>query len=347
MSRWFGSTPQNGVWDGPSFWGASTWGDFTWFDPSLGPQGDPHGIHILIGPPGSGKTLLLVHCMRPYAMGLVRDPVTGGCLCGKPDCHKEWTAYTNIKSTWIDGPNPKGWALPLDVAHQLRDPEGELDHIVIGVDEIHLYLDARAFMGQGNRRATKVLSQLRKGDVKLFGTTQRFGDVDVRVRDRTAAVYNCWTPDRGRHVNATVQQIAVGHLPPWERESLRPQIRSWDTEGDRPYYHTGEVIAGEEAEAQGNDPVIMVPNEDPEGEPMMVPIRNLVSNLLNHAIQRRQYTITVEEILQQLSEGFGWQGSAAQVRSWMAESGFQGHYEAGKLVYQIGADVPAALMEVG
>jgi hypothetical protein len=73
---------------------------------------------------------------------------------------------------------------PLDILNM------ELEKCVLIIDEAYTVLDARV-NSEAGRLYGYFLKQSRKRDVYVFFTSQRFMDVDIRLRQITAEVYYC------------------------------------------------------------------------------------------------------------------------------------------------------------
>lgn len=66
-----------------------------------------------------------------------------------------------------------------------------LNNSTIGLDEIHIGVDSRASMSSINRQITKLATQLRKRNIILYYTTQRFNLIDKRLRQQTDLLATC------------------------------------------------------------------------------------------------------------------------------------------------------------
>lgn len=192
-----------------------------------------HGMHIIVGPTGSGKTMLAVHFARSY-VGKRCNLCAEGTACHK-EGGKKWRVVTNMQ-------NPKvlEWAEYLEDLDQLDDEEG---HIIGIIDEIHQFADSRRSMREDNIVISRLLAQARKSTTKLYVTSQSVGKVDVRLRNEAKVFWNVWNPDqRGITIGAVVQKQSDGSSPPWARANPRPVVRFFNTRGTRDHYDTYEVI---------------------------------------------------------------------------------------------------------
>ena len=228
---------------------------------------DAFGIDALVGPKGSGKTLLAVHRARRYAQALVKR-LDGGCACGVEDCSVSgWTVFTNIASTWIGDDRSRdfggGWARPLDIAAQVVDSMPGQTHVVALYDEGYQLVDSRRSTTNAALEITDEITQARKAKVLTLLTGVSFDWFDRRIRAQARQVYNCWTPDRGRTVYAQVNLLSTGHLPPWQRANQPPRTMRWNTANSRRYYDTHERIdMRDELKSALADRTIMVRDED-------------------------------------------------------------------------------------
>ena len=69
-----------------------------------------------------------------------------------------------------------------------------LNNAILCLDELHTTMDSRAF--KDNLTMTYFVTQIRKRGLLTFYTTQKFGQVDKRVRDATDILIECSkTPD--------------------------------------------------------------------------------------------------------------------------------------------------------
>lgn len=66
-----------------------------------------------------------------------------------------------------------------------------LRKVVILLDEAHIFLDSRSSVSKRNRIISYFLLQTRKKGCHLYYTTQRFGQVDKRLRENTDVTINC------------------------------------------------------------------------------------------------------------------------------------------------------------
>ncbi len=284
---------------------------------------DTFGVDAIVGPKGSGKTLLAVHRARRYAMGLVKRP-DGGCVCGGEDCpNTEWKVYTNLESTWKGHPKARdfkdGWADPIDVATQVLDQPGE-SHVVLLLDEGYQYADARRSTTNAAIEITDEITQSRKARVLTLITGVSFDWLDKRIRAQVRQVYNCWTPNRGRTVYAAVSLISTGHLPPWERARRPSKTMRWDTSASRRYYNTYERIdARDEVRAAMKESTILIP--DQTGELNLYRISELVDMIVFDKAAQGVHELDPDQLARELEQR-QIPVSPAQVVRLLAAAGF-------------------------
>lgn len=124
-------------------------------------------IIAFIGNMGSGKTLSMVrHAYKKYRKG--------------------FTIYSNIK---------------LNFPYKEYDLQMIMDYAQNGktfykaiflLDEAHIFLDSRMSASKRNRILTYFILQTRKADIELCYTTQNFMQVDIRLRNQTDDIIECY-----------------------------------------------------------------------------------------------------------------------------------------------------------
>lgn len=119
-----------------------------------------------IGRMGSGKTLSMVK----YAYSLYREG---------------YTVYSNVS---LNFPH-KNYTLE-DLINYSNSQETFYKAVIL-CDEMHIFLDSRNSGSKRNRILSYFLLQTRKKDVKLFFTTQRYHQVDKRLRDNADVIVMC------------------------------------------------------------------------------------------------------------------------------------------------------------
>lgn len=148
------------------------------FEPCPGPETGCNGssqIVVFIGDRGSGKSLSMVALayeiqQAQLSAGFPRKPIVTNMLLYEP-----------MQAELIEYPKVKGKKIPWFKYH------GKM----MLLDEGQVFIDSRTGMSHKNRYATYFVDQTRKRHLDLFATTQRFGKVDIRVRDLTDWVVRC------------------------------------------------------------------------------------------------------------------------------------------------------------
>lgn len=75
--------------------------------------------------------------------------------------------------------------LTFDDLMQMAEEGFDFRNAVIVIDEAHIWLDSRTAASKLNRLFTYFVLQTGKEDINLYYTTQDFGQVDIRLRQRT------------------------------------------------------------------------------------------------------------------------------------------------------------------
>ncbi len=81
-----------------------------------------------------------------------------------------------------------------DFMLMVENKEGLNDCILL-LDEMHIWIDARTSMSKRNRAISYFALQTRKASVDLYYTTQYLIQVDVRIRNLTSMLIECYTQD--------------------------------------------------------------------------------------------------------------------------------------------------------
>ena len=260
------------------------------YPPKQDREGEAHGLLALVGPRGSGKSLLAVRFAHRYSRR-----ICGGRDCRRPGCEAGWAVYTNMRSTG-------SWASSIDDAVSAIKYKRELDHVVLLMDEIQQDADARRAMSNKNLALGYFMAQLRKRTVKVLATTQTFDALDSRLRGLTSRVFNCWTPDRGTNVYALEYRLATGHLPPWLRNNMRPDTVGFFTKDYQHLYDSWEYVQ-DIAFNQGPETILI---RDPERNGLReVQVIELVERAVAELIlEKYMDDASVEEVSQHISTQF-------------------------------------------
>jgi len=67
----------------------------------------------------------------------------------------------------------------------------EIYNSVIIIDELHTFMDSRRSVSKKNLLGSYFVTQTRKQRVKLLGTTQHRGQIDLRIRQNTEIFIDC------------------------------------------------------------------------------------------------------------------------------------------------------------
>ena len=271
-------------------------------------QGKPFGLFAMVGPIGSGKTLLAVHFARAYGGGRAE------CNCGQKDCPGRFKVYTNMRSTW----GPGGWAEPLDVAGQMLDSGANFDHAVMVLDEAYAYFDSRRATRAENIMFGNFTYQLRKSSMRLFMTAVSIDAIESRVRGMTSKIYSCWTSNGGITVNAAVFDRQQGHLPPWKRHS-NPVFRKWWTGADRGTYDTYERIDASESSGWRAEPTVF---QEIDGEYYAVPLTAFLNGLIGDLVRAGTRDVSPEQLAEELTNRTDVPVSVGHVRRYLNKTGF-------------------------
>lgn len=295
------------------------------FNPKKSKQSpETHGVYCFVGPPASGKTLLAVWMARQYTTGTAKRNL-GYCPCGDHECKEKWICYSNLESTWKTKANPKGWSQPLDVAGAIMDKDQDLGHSIIILDEAYLFgMDSRRSQRTINLDAGYFVSQRRKlssSTVKMYMTSQSIDMIDSRVRQMTSRIYNCWSPDSGIRVYASITLSAMGHLPPWERNKP-PVNKIFYTANSRQFYNQHELVDAEELMARGVKPRIIAIR--PNGEKVVVNMEEAIEDQFFKLISSSDLTQLSSAHLKDLveKEFSGMEISEKLVRNWLDNAGY-------------------------
>jgi hypothetical protein len=119
-----------------------------------------------VGRMGSGKTLSMTRELKKY-----KD--------------RGYRVLTNYAVSFSDE------RIDFDKLFAIAEEQGDLNNVVLGLDEIHILLDSRSAVTTNNKVMTFWLNQTRKMSVKLFYTTQYAHQVDKRLRAGTDLFIYC------------------------------------------------------------------------------------------------------------------------------------------------------------
>lgn len=123
-------------------------------------------IVAFTGQMGSGKTLSLTRMVKEYS-------------------DKGMRILSNIKFSF---PHEH---LSLDILSDYANHSEQFQDCVVVIDEAHVFLDSRRSISGRNVIISYFLTQTRKRNVKLFITTQHFGQVEKRLRQNVDVLIEC------------------------------------------------------------------------------------------------------------------------------------------------------------
>jgi hypothetical protein len=305
---------------GWSKFGASTTGSmggFGWKKEHKKRPEPGHSTTLYVGPKGAGKSLLCAYRARLFYEGRKRNP-DGFCLCGDISCNRRWDIFCNLESPTME--QYGAWARPLDVAGQLLDMESETQHAILWIDEIPQYLNSRQSMRREVIQMINQVTLIRKKLIQLWGTGISFDWIDTRIRDQASVVYNCWTPDDGRNVHASVHQLQMGHLPPWRR-FRPPTLMSWYTEPAKRYYNHRELVNAEaELEAIKTEPSFYF--KDDTGEFIDMTLSECVGDFITRLLEDGIENVNHEWMAQNIGIQYNIPVSPVWLKDWLRGSGF-------------------------
>lgn len=203
-----------------------------------------HGLFVTVGPTGAGKTLLAVTFLRQFYNRICHMCPPGD----KTGCYErggtKFTLLTNMRH-----PSILEWTEYLSDLDQLDDERG---HFVVLVDEIHQFADSRRSQGEANINFARLISQSRKGTIRVYATSQTLRKLDVRLRSEAKTFFNVWNPDgNGEYIHAQVQNQADGTMPPYMRANPKQHHVVYKTAHMREHYDTSEVIDDESLVKRG------------------------------------------------------------------------------------------------
>jgi len=197
-------------------------------------------VVAIVGPRGSGKTLLLVW--------LALQDMSHRIAC---------LSNVTIKGPMRCSPNRKVRTVasePLEYMN-LVTMDDSIRRKLVAIDEINMYFDSLKFQSTGSQLFNSMIQQMRKRDLGLYYTTQNFRWVDNRIRTQTDLLITCRDQycfggresglKRGELIQIYVKDIS-GYLSgrPYDAET-NPVQTFWMLRGKPiwPYYETTQVIS--------------------------------------------------------------------------------------------------------
>ena len=125
-----------------------------------------------------------------------------------------------------------------DFLTMVDNKEGLQDCILL-LDELHIWMDSRTSMSKRNRAVSYFGLQTRKVSVDLFYTTQYINQVDLRIRNLTNVLIECYTSKS--KVNNENYTLNVIHVRRTNKTSTLKHI--FKTSNVYNLYDTNEIIS--------------------------------------------------------------------------------------------------------
>lgn len=114
-------------------------------------------IDIFIGYQNSGKTLAMTYFLYLYYK-------------------KGYKIYSNYN---LNFPHTK---INKEILVDFAKSDIQFNKCIIAIDEIHIYFDSRNFSSKDNKIFSYLVLQSSKRNVHIFGTTQEFMNIELRLR---------------------------------------------------------------------------------------------------------------------------------------------------------------------
>ncbi len=252
--------------------------------PRQPPPEEHHGLRVIAGVTGSGKTLLACHFAYEYA--------GARCTRCEPDCGKRWTVFSHLKST-------RHWAKSFDLSAGLAAGDDAYDHGVVILDEAYLLAERRRFMRSENLVMDYAIRQTRKRNTIVIMTAQDVDTLDGRIYKQARRVYRVWTYDRGVHVWSDTYTTARGDMPPEQLWRSRiPRREWWYTAHSRSLYDTWEIV-DQPSHTRVPDQRVRVAGAD--GNSKVVTVGTLVGAVISWMVVEGWRTATVDRIAEAIA----------------------------------------------
>lgn len=189
-------------------------------------------IILFIGTVGSGKTLSMTWELYQY-------------YC------QGYQIYTNYR---LKFPKLPGCKEPILLTKKLFDKmikeKHQLQNAVLGLDEIHIWIDSRGSMEKKRKGITYFILQTRKRNVRLLASTQHPHQVDKRLRDSVDILSHCRNLTnqssivKDPKIKTYIMQESVFQ---W-KEGMKPKGRILFANPIYPLFDTTEMIDMDEEE---------------------------------------------------------------------------------------------------
>ena len=197
-----------------------------------------HGIVALTGPNGAGKSMVGVNIAYPQTQKPCR-----GEKCGDPSCEKLTICYTSDGSMVA-----AGWAKPIDeiipyVVSGMND-HPKTKHMMLFLDEGHLFMDNRSSMTRENRIMNGFIRQIRKFNCIALLTTPSLDSIDRVPASLTKLTVNVWNPRKNnRFIKALVRPLSLGHIDPRLRSKIPDKEMTFDCGKTRHLYVSESTVS--------------------------------------------------------------------------------------------------------
>lgn len=296
------------------------WYGVPWEEEHKGRREEAHATEAYVGPKGSGKSALA--CKRNYMFhkGQIRNP-DGVCYCRDPRCDAKWQVYTNLESPTL--PEYGAWAKPLELSSQMMDMESEDRHIILWIDEAPQLFDSRRAMMNQVIKSSKQATMLRKKLIRMSLTAISFNWLENRMRDQCNVIYNCWSENEGRTVNAVVHRLATGDVAPWLRSQIQPEMKYWYTQDIWNKYSTNELVNMEtDIMSDRTEPMVYVQDEH-TGQLSALSLSEILAKVITSLVQNdRVESIHPQKLVEIIMERYHLPTSRGYLRDWLTQTGF-------------------------
>lgn len=115
--------------------------------------------------------------------------------------------------------------------NKIKGLDIEFQNSVLLLDEIHTFIDSRASMTNRNKAVSYFITQSRKRQLIFMYTTQRWGQVDVRMRNNTDYVFKCRKTESENKKNVYINIEMYNYDGKMRRLKIRanPYFNLYDT----------------------------------------------------------------------------------------------------------------------
>jgi len=152
-------------------------------------------INIFIGYQNSGKTLSMTYFLYLYYL-------------------KGYKIFSNYN---LGFPHEK---LNKQMLLDFAQSDKQFSKCIIAIDEIHVYFDSRSSGSKANKIFSYLVLQSSKRDVHIFGTTQEFMNIEVRIRSHCNIKIFCNRYFKKNNDEYIEVKSSVRHLTEQQNENL-------------------------------------------------------------------------------------------------------------------------------